>query len=441
MAYRLKERDLPHDGSWDVIVAGGGPAGCAAAAAAAREGAKALLIEGTGALGGMGTSGLVPAWCPFTDKERIIYGGIGERVLKECMAGMPHVAPDAYDWTPIDAELLKRVYDRLVTGAGADVLFNTTVGSVEKAGDGIKALVVANKAGLAAFSAKVYVDATGDGDIAAWAGAEFEKGDGAGDLQPATHCFIISNVDIYGYRHGPGLARFQRAGVVDSIVKSGRYPGIVDGHLCNNVVGPGTVGFNAGHLWDVDGTDPFSVSRGLIAGRELARQFRDACAEFAPRAFADAHLAATGSLLGIRETRRIIGDYVLTIEDFTGLRSFPDEIARNCYFIDVHHAKTEIGTAKEGAGAAIHLKKGESHGIPYRCLTPKGLKNVLTAGRCISTDRAVQGSTRVMPVCLCTGEAAGLAAAMAAKGSRDVRAVDTKELRRRLKAHGAYLPE
>jgi hypothetical protein len=440
--YTLAQRSVPLHNSWDVIVAGGGPAGCAAAAASAREGARTLLIEATGALGGMGTSGLVPAWCPFTDKERIIYGGLAERVLKEGIAGMPHVPNDRFDWTPIDAELLKRIYDDLVTGHGATVLFNALVTGVECDPSGaIDALVVASKAGLAAFRAKVFVDATGDADVAAWAGAPLEKGDESGELQPASHCFVLSNVDMYGYAHGGVIRRSAADNVMNAILESGRYPAIPDKHACNCIVGPGAVGFNAGHLWGVDNTDPFSVSKGLIEGRKIARAFRDALAEFFPQAFANAHLVQTGSLLGIRETRRIIGDYVLTVDDFVGLRSFPDEIARNCYFIDVHHKRCEIGTDRDGSGTAIFLGRGESHGIPYRCLTPRGLSNVLVTGRSISTDRDVQGSTRVMPVCLATGEAAGLAAALAASGTADVRAIDTHELRTKLRDHGGYLPQ
>ncbi len=441
--YVLKERALRFDDSWDVIVVGGGPAGTTAAASAAREGAKTLLIEATGALGGMGTSGLVPAWCPFTDKERIIYGGMAEKVLKACIAGMPHVHAEHLDWTPIDAELLKRIYDELVIEQGATVLFNSFLAAVERGGDrGVDALVVANKSGLSACRAKVYVDATGDADLAAWAGAEFEKGDENGDLQPATHCFTLTNADIYAYQHCGGIKYSPHGNAIDSIVASGKYPDIPDRHACNNIVGPGAIGFNAGHIWSVDNTEPFSVSRGLVQGRRIAKAFRDACAEFFPEAFANAHLTQTASLLGIRETRRIIGDYRLTMDDFTGLRSFPDEICRNCYFIDVHHKQTEIGTGKEGASTAIHLKKGQSHGIPYRCLTPRGLSNVLVAGRCISTDRTVQGSTRVMPVCLCMGEAAGLAASMAASlRVPDIRAVNTDQLRARLQGYGAYLPE
>jgi glycine/D-amino acid oxidase-like deaminating enzyme len=439
--YTLKARTLPLIEQYDVIVAGGGPAGCTAAAAAAREGARTLLVEAAGALGGMGTLGLVPAWCPFSDKQKILYRGLAETVFNATKAGMPHVKPDALDWVAIDPELLKRVYDDLVTSAGAEVLFNTQLCAVETRGNGaVDAVIVSNKAGLSAYRAKVYVDATGDADLAAWAGAKFQKGDETGELQPATHCFMISNVDEYGYRFGPGLHGANPASPIHAIRKSGKYPLIPDTHMCNNLVGPGTVGFNAGHVWNVDNTDPSSVSRGLIHGRKMANAFRDALAEFFPTAFANGYLVSTGALLGIRETRRILGDYVLTADDFISLRSFADEICRNAYYIDIHHKQSEVGKKNADVRHGHRLQPGESHGLPYRCLTPKGLANVLVAGRSISTDRVVQGSTRVMPVCLAMGEAAGMAAAMAASGGADVHAVDTARLRTRLREVGAYLP-
>jgi len=441
--YTLSERTIPCDDAWDVIVAGGGPAGCTAAAAAAREGAKTLLIEATGALGGMGTSGLVPAWCPFTDRERIIYGGLAERILKQGIAGMPHVPEDRFDWTPIDSELLKRIYDDLVIECGVTVSFNTFMAGVECGENGeVDAIVVANKEGLKAYRAKVYVDCTGDADLTAWAGGEWEKGDEAGDLQPVTHCFKLTNVDMYAYQYGRKLKYGDANPALDEIIASGKYPELVDAHGCNNIVGPGAVGFNAGHMWQVDNTDPGTVSKALMQGRRMAKAFRDACAEFLPAAFGNAHLTSTGSLLGVRETRRIVGDYVLTLDDYIARRSFPDEICRNNYPIDIHTTQQEAEEGREVNAMTRfeQYKQGESHGIPYRCLTPKGLKNILVAGRSISTDRVVQGSTRVMPVCLAMGEAAGIAAAMAAGGDGDVHAVDADRLRESLREHGAYLP-
>lgn len=428
-----------------MIVAGGGPSGCSAAIAAAREGAKTLLIEATGALGGSGTTGLVPAWCPFSDKEKIIYRGLAEKVFSRAKAGMPHVKKGDLDWVPIDAERLKRVYDDLVSEAGVSVLFQTFVATVEKnRDDEVSALVVINKAGMSALKAKVYVDCTGDADVAAGAGAQFCKGDDQGQLQPGTHCFVLSNVDEYAHRYGQDLGWWNKNSPIYPIVASGKYPEIPDHHVCHNIVGPGAVGFNAGHIWDVDNTDPVKMSKALMKGRKMAQAYRDALAEFAPEAFANAFLISTAPVVGVRETRRIVGDYSLTVEDYIDRRSFTDEICRNSYFIDLHMTRTEAEINKDELLVAIrfnHYEKGESHGVPYRCLTPRGLKNVLVAGRSISCDRSIQGSVRVMPVCLATGEAAGIAAAMAARlPDRDVHAVDTKKLRQRLIEEGAYLP-
>ena len=446
--YPFRARNIPLDDSWDVIVVGGGPAGCAAGAAAAREGARTLLIEATGCLGGMGTAGLVPAWCPFTDGEKIIYGGIAERVFTECKEAMPHVRGQIHGWLPLDPERLKRIYDDLVIGAGAEVLFNTSLCAVDTDDAGnVTSIVVANKAGLSAYRARAYVDGTGDGDLCAWAGAEYETGDDKGEVMPATLCFILSNVNSYAFHFN---GRYRGSGdrawsPMRDIIKSGRYPEIRDLHLCCNLIGPDTVGFNAGHMWDVGNTDPRSVSRALIEGRKIAVAFRNALAEYDPETFGGAYLAATAPLVGARESRRIIGDYELTIQDWLARRSFDDEVCRNSYLIDIHVAKDEIERNRQGENVVGQryepYAKGESHGIPYRCLTPKGLRNVLVAGRSISTDRVTQGSVRVMPVCLCMGEAAGIAAAFAAQEPpTDVHAVDAARLRDRLRDNGAHLP-
>ena len=437
---------MPLNASYDVIVVGGGPAGCAAAAAAAREGARTLLLEASGCLGGSGTSALVPAWCPFSDHEKIIYGGLATKVFTAAKQGMAHVKPEDLDWVPIDAERLKRVYDDLVVQAGATVLFHTTLAHVETDGNGrVKTILTASKAGLQAWQARVFIDCTGDADLTAWAGGEFHKGNAEGKrLMPATHCFVMSNVDDAGFRLGPNLHAGNKESPIYRILASGKYPLIPDSHCCTNFVGPGTIGFNAGHVFEVDNTDPSSTSAALIQGRKMAAQYRDALAEFFPSAFGNAHLVATGAQIGIRETRRIVGDYELTFDDYMKRRSFSDEIGRNNYFIDIHWAKEDA--AREAAETwkweekTFRYGKGESHGLPYRCLTPKALRNVLVAGRSISCEQIVQGSIRVMPVCLVMGEAAGMAAAHAARATGDVHAVDTALLRARLRAEGAYLP-
>lgn len=431
---------------YDVVVLGGGPAGCAAAAAAARDGAKTLLVEAGGMLGGMGTLGLVPAWTPFSDGKKIIYRGIAQRVFEETKRETPSVPADAMDWVPINVEALKRVYDNLVQESGVEVLFHTVFSHVvvNTAGDQVEWVILSNKEGLAAYSAKVFIDTTGDGDLCAFAGVPYEKGGEQGELQPGSHCFVLSNVDMLQLLHGERLHSSNPNSPVHKIALDEQFNLIQDSHMCDCLTGPGVVSFNAGHIWGLDNTDVKSVARAEMIGREMAHQFQMGLGKY-HRAFANAHLAATASHVGIRETRRILGDYYLTVQDYLERKSFVDEIARNCYYIDVHNTQEEIQGMRDGSfdpnNRFERYKPGESHGIPFRCLIPQKLENVLMAGRCISTDRVVQGSTRVMPVCLVMGEAAGAAAAQCVRRGQAPRQIDVQELRATLRGYGNYLPE
>ncbi len=430
---------IPVYDQYEIVVAGGGPAGCAAAIAAARMGAKTLLIEATGCLGGMGTAGLVPAWCPFSDKEKIIYRGIAEEIFNASKAGVAHVRMTDLDWVPIDPEHLKRVYDQKVSESGAEVLFHSFVSAVEAENGRIQSVIVSNKQGLSAYRAKVYIDCTGDADLAFWAGATVLPQEEEGGYQPASLCFALSHVDTDAYRRAPALHPSNPNSPIYAILESGEYA-IPDRHLCNNLVSPGTVGFNAGHLWDVDNTDPHTVTEAMMQGRVLAAEFHRALKDYQPEVFADSAIATTAQLMGVRESRRILGDYVLTVEDYLARRIFPDEICRNSYYIDVHSSVAEVKAYQDNSGRQHRYQKGESHGVPYRCLTPKGLSNVLVAGRSISTERLVQGSTRVMPVCLCTGEAAGKAASLALRSQTvNVHEIDVDALRARIREDGGYI--
>lgn len=420
---------MPVLDGWDVIVVGGGPSGCAAATAAAREGAKTLLIESTGALGGMGTSGLLNAWCPFTDGEKIIYKGIAEYVFNESKKGVPHIKGN--DWVPINGEYLKIVYDDLLISHGVSILFFTTLAAVEMRNkDVVDAIIVANKAGLTVYKAKVFIDCTGDGDLAAWAGAEFAKGDETGSVQEGTLCFSVSNVDLYEYTLVGSVHTSRKDSPIHSMVNNKKYALVKDEHMNDKLIGPGVLGFNAGHV-TVDSVDPSSLTDAMIKGRKLVSQLHKGLVEFEPKVFGASFLTSTATLMGIRESRRIICDYTFTLKDWLDRRSFNDGIGRNAYYIDVH---------KKDATVYPRYNKGESHGIPYSCLTPIGLKNVLVAGRCISTDSYAHGSLRVMPPSLVTGEAVGVAAAQVCKSeSPDVHAVDTNRLRLRLKEMGQLL--
>jgi hypothetical protein len=417
----LAKKKISVDDQWDVIVVGGGPGGCTAAISAAREGGKVLLIEAMGQLGGMATAGILNAWCPFSDGEKIIYRGLAEKIFNESKKGVPHEPASKLNWVSINPEYLMTVYDRMVSESGAKTLFFSRLTAVEmSAKDTVDALIVANKAGLTAFKAKVYIDATGDGDMAAWAGASFKRGDENGVVQSSSLCFSICNINDYKHTGVESAIR--------EIIASGKYP-LLDSHFNDKVIGPNMLGLNAGHLVNVDATDPWALSQAMITGRQIAAQYMEALKEFSPQMFGAAFLAKTGTVLGVRDSRRIEGDYIFTVDDWMQRKTFEDEIGRNSYYLDVHKAGHK----------ETRYKNGESHGIPYRCLTPKGLKNVLTAGRCISTDEEAFGSLRVMPPCLVTGEAAGMAAVHAIKQTKNnVHGIDVQNLRKRLKEEGQY---
>ena len=447
-------RELPFNNDFDIIVAGGGPSGCTAAAAAAGEGAKVLLLESGGCLGGMATAGLVTSWAPFSDGEKPVYRGLAQTILDRAKSGIRHIPRGMLDWVPIDVEKLKRVYDDILAEYGVSVLFNTSVVGADTDNNGkMMAVIAANKSGLTAYSAKVFVDCTGDADLTAFGGGKFQTdGDKDAEPMPSTLCFTVANVDTYAYLYDPRYGQLTAGGMLlssnpESFVKylpdDSRFPNIKDTHMCNDLVGPGVLGFNAGHIFNVDATEPSSVSRALALGRVIAEEYCRAFSLYFPEAFANAFLVETAPSVGIRESRRILGRYTLTLDDYFKRAQFEDEIARNCYYLDKHLTESELELERRGKlqekQKYENYKKGESHGIPYRCLVPEGLKNVLVAGRTVSCEKTVQSSLRVMPCCLAMGQAAGTAAALAAASGRDAADIDCDRLRSILREKGAYI--
>ena len=208
-------------------------------------------------------------------------------------------------------------------------------------------------------------------------------------------------------------------------------------------LGYGVAGANIGHVYDLDGTDDESITKGLLQGRKIITEFEQYYKEYL-KGYENMTLAATASLLGVRETRRMLGDYVMTIEDFRKRAVFDDEIGRYSYPVDIHPNKNDPASFKlfQDEFTNLRYKNGESYGIPYRALTPRSLDNVLVAGRCISTDRYMQSSVRGMPCCFITGQAAGTAAAILASfnGKKTAHDIDIRLLQQNLKDIGAYLP-
>ena len=441
--YQLQNPTVCLNEEYEVIVCGGGPAGCTAAIAAAREGAKTLLLEASGMLGGMATLGMVNAWTPVHDGVRVVHGGLAKKIIEENRATMPHLDQEKWNWVPINYEPLKVMLDRMVTESGARVLFHSHVCGVEMRDErNIDVVLVANKAGLTAYRAKVFIDCTGDADLYAWAGKEYHKGDELGRLQPGTMCFAVSGIDPEGYKtmndpYYNGVGK-KREALLHKIMAEGKYD-IPDDHLVIQKMAYDTFTFNAGHVYGVDATDPASKSRACMQGRRVAWELKNAFTEYAP-CFKDSLMLQTGATIGLRESRRIIGDYTFTMNDYINRASFPDEILRGIYPIDVH--EEEVGMVRNTLEEYEHYGKGESYGLPYRCLCPRDLDNVLVAGRTISSDRISNGSLRIMPCCMNAGEAVGIAAKFCCDMEKaDIRSVDTQALRKRLIEHGAYLPK
>lgn len=385
----------------------------------------------------MSTIGMVPSFAPFTDKEKLISRSIAEEIITEYKKRIGK-KEDEWDWLPISYEDMKIVYDEIVTESGADVIFNSNVCYVQTNGDKIEYIVVSNKAGLTAYKAKVFIDCTGDADIAAFAKVPLVYGDEKGTVQPSSLCFAITGIDVdnmdYWRVHAGPNSIWKEKG------DNPKYPLIDIDHFVINRIDSHTLGINAGHLDVRNIADVKEVSKNIIKGREAARQYLAALKEYMPETFKDAYLISTAPALGVRESRRIIGEYTLTVEDYLARRSFDDEIARNCYFIDCH----SIGDDRDSSGHSVSVPlteygAGESHGIPWRCLVPKGVDNLLVAGRTISTDRAVQASVRVMPVCMTMGEAAGIGAATAVKSGIGIHSVDANNVRKVLKENGAFI--
>jgi hypothetical protein len=433
---------LPISYTPDVVVVGGGASGVAAAMAAARNGADTLLIEQRGYLGGMGTAALVPAFCPYTDGEKPVIRGIGlellEAMKKEAGESFLSTYKEQLDWVPIDVEVLKLVYDEAVLDSGAKLLFHTFVDQVlrSKDGDRIEGIVISNKTGRSLVKAQLYIDATGDADLSALAGVPFHQGSENGELQPGTMCYLVADIDKD--RFDRFLLESEQSGQLEKSVAEAQLQGdLPDGRKkISGIawVSKSVAGFNFGHVFGIDGTKAEDLTRAAIEGRRLIQKQLRFLRKYVP-GFERAHLVHTGDQIGIRETRRIVGDYTLVAEDFLSMRSFADDIARNSYFIDIHLANAG------GTMTVKHLPKGESHGVPYRCMLPKGVANLIVPGRSASSDRPVQGSLRVMPNCFAMGQAAGTAAAMASAGGLGFREINITELQHKLMEQEAYLGE
>ncbi len=439
-------KSLPVRYDVDVFVAGGGPAGIAAAVSCARQGRSVFLAEAFSAFGGAATTMLVPAFMCFGDGVNFLAAGIGKEVYDRIKTESP--APfQKYCPPSIPVETLKLIYDDMVADAGVQYLFHTNLIDVITKNGSIQYVICAAKGSVFAVKAKIYIDCTGDGDLAYYAGAGWEYGDENGRTMATTLCGLWTGID-WSRKVGADSRELERAFADKVFTNEDRHlPGmwrLMEQTFDENGVPQpnGLGGSNAGHIYDIDAREAASLTEGITKGRKQLLEYRKYYKEYLT-GYEKMELVWSASYLGIRESRRITCDYRMVLEDFNRQAVFEDEIGRYCYPIDIHSPTNDKSGYEKFIKdhSSIRYKKGESYGIPYRSLCVSGIDNLLTAGRCVCTDRYMQSSIRVMPGCYITGQAAGIGAAVLCDAHMtNVHETDVREVQKRLLAMGAYLP-
>lgn len=416
---------------YDLIVAGGGFAGCAAAICAAREGLQVLLVEQANCLGGAPANCLVNPFMPYSTKingedTKLSKGLFSE--ITDRLTQFTQQYDTALRGNTFNEEYLKIILARMAQEAGVELLFRSYISDVTMDGNTVTSVTVSNKSGNIKLKADYFIDATGDADLTAMAGFPFRLGrDEDGLCQPMTLCFRIGNIDIDGFRQ----ARPQITPLYQEWKKLGKIKNPREDVLIFDTLTEGVLHFNSTRVVKLNPTDAFDLTKAEIMAREQALELFLFLRENFD-CFKNSHLLSTAAQIGVRESRMIDGEYVLTGEDLVSCRKFEDAIALGNYDIDIHNPEGE-GTSH------YYFKEGEYYTIPYRSLIPKNSRNLLTAGRCISVDHEAQASIRIMPIVCCLGEAAGFAIALAKAANGGVSEIDIKKLQEKLLQNGAEL--
>lgn len=455
MATFILKRSISIEDSYDIVVAGGGPAGAAAAVSAARLGARTLLIEATGCLGGMGTSGLVTAFDPMANGKENLVGGFMREVVEELYKRDflgPGVTPDYWQkqyltWTPFSPEGYKLVLDEKMVDAGVEVRFFTKVidADVHAEERKVNGLVLHNIEGYSFIAAKAFIDCTGDAVLADLCGVDcWEAGRDTPHIMPATLPSLFAGIDwarVDDYRKKEGHE--QNSGIIRKGIADGVFLQPDPFLVGMSKIGP-TVGYlNGGHLFNLNALRCQDLSRNVMLGRRIAQDYLAFYRKYIPGCEKMEHVT-TASLLGIRESRRIKGEYVLNIDDYLARREFPDQIGIYNKFVDIHPYDTseaEYERFMKEKDLKLRLNAGEYFGIPYGILVPKGWANLWVAGRCASSDVRVHGSIRVQPSCSMMGQAAGAAAVQSIRRHQPACSLDTEQLVATLRQQGAKLPQ
>jgi FAD-dependent oxidoreductase family protein len=437
-------RQIPVERGYDLVVCGGGPAGAAAAISAARLGAKVLLVEAMGCLGGMGTAALVNAFNPMGDGKRMIVGGLMREIVEAMYERdflRPRINPDTWrknfhQWTAFQVEGYKLLLDELVTAAGVEVRFFTRVIDADRDGKNVRGVILQNIEGYRYVAAEKFVDATGDAVLADLCGVPCrEAGRDTPAPMPATLCSLHAGIDW------SGMGRQQDA--VEKAVAEEFFTQ-PDKHLPGMQRVNETVGFlNGGHLFRMNSLKCQDLSDGVMLGRRQAQEYLAFYRKYVSGC-ENMQLVATASLVGVRESRRIVGEYELNFDDYQARRQFPDQIAVYNTSVDIHPydcTEEEYERYYKEYTKTGRLKPGECFGIPYGILVPKGWKNLWVAGRCNSSDVRMHGTIRVQPAAAMMGQAVGTAAVQSLHTGQTADKIDTETLVQTLRNAGAFLPQ
>ena len=419
---------------YDLIVVGGGFSGLAAAVAAAREGVKTLIIDRSSHLGGTASNCLINPFMKYYLQKKDADGypyyeqlncGIFGEIINRLRAAGALDETNKYN-VSYNIEYLKKILEDLCEENGVDILYRTTVTSSTVNDGRVEKITCYNKNGFMDFYADYFIDCSGDGDLCVMSGASYRLGRVEDNLcQPMTLCFWLGNVDMEQFKADrPFINEIYKQHQAMGKIKNPR-----ENVLIFKYVAPGVLHFNTTRVINLNPTDAFDVTKAQIEARKQVFEMYDFLKANFP-SFKNAVLLTTAPEIGIRESRMIEGEYIFCLEDILNYTKFEDSIACGCYEVDIHNPN---GTGTH----LIYLAKDNYYTIPMRSLIPKGLKNLLVAGRCISTTHEAQSACRIIPIVCNIGEGAGAAVALDKKRKTGFRNLNMEELHAMLEKYGA----
>lgn len=412
---------------YGVIVVGGGLSGVAAAVSAARQGAKVLLIERSGSLGGAMANSLVFPFMKFDmvkadGKRRELSSGIFAEMRRRHkeLGGV-----SKHGW---QAEIFKIALDDMIIQAGVDVLFHNQLVGVKKQGRTVEAVEVAGKSGIREIKADFFIDASGDGDLFYYAGCDYQLGrESDGLCQPMTTCFRLTGVDTELFKK----EKWPLIDIYNKLRAEGKITNPRENILEFYGLAPGVLHLNTTRVIKHNPVDDVELSRAEMIARKQVLEMYNFLLEYS-KACENASIVSIADEIGVRESRKLKGVHILKSQELKDCVDFEDSIALGNYDIDVHNP--------EGTGTYIYSFKGEEYyRIPYRSLLPKEVDNLLVAGRCLSAEHLAHSAVRIMPICACMGEAAGVAAGVALNTNTNAHTLDIKAVQDILVKNGAQI--